>query len=221
MEKPTSGIERDADRNAIANQRHVLQIALVHDPLQVIGEHVVAIAGYRLVRATKAPAVIGHHAIAGIPERRHLWLPGARRERPAMNQNHRPAVAATVFDVQAHRVGSAGPVRGRIDRARQGARRGPTQGTGHRAERPAHHHPHGPGHHHTDGGAGGRTSHHAAAHQNGTALAFHLLRFQRKLCCGPWVLGGDAEFRAGLFGQILIHGCGGRRWGGKQAHGVS
>ena len=51
-----------------------------------------------------------------------------------------------------------------------------------------------------DDGAGGCAGHRAAAYQHRLGFALGLPRLQRELCCGGWILRGNAESGSGLLG---------------------
>ncbi|MNV61325.1 hypothetical protein D3C71_1538280 [compost metagenome] len=91
-----------------ADQGGVLQVQILDHTGQIIGERVVLVAIGRLVRASEATAIVGHHAVARIAQRGNLGLPRFSRQRPAMDQDHRAAGTTGIFNVQANAGSSHG-----------------------------------------------------------------------------------------------------------------
>src|SRR5262245_34207779 len=73
--------------------------------MEVRGECVVVVAERGLARIAEAAAVVRDDAVAALEKRRKLFLPGASRERPAVNQDHRlPRAVVLVIEVDRARV---------------------------------------------------------------------------------------------------------------------
>jgi hypothetical protein len=74
---------------------------VVEQRLEVGGERVVVVALPGLRRVAEATAVVRDHAVAGVDQRRHLVLPRAPAQGPAVDQdNWTVALVAVVLEVQ-------------------------------------------------------------------------------------------------------------------------
>ncbi|MNV60367.1 hypothetical protein D3C71_1528270 [compost metagenome] len=76
-----------------AHQRGRVQVQVVEQDVQVLGQRIVVIALPGLGRMAETPAVIADHPETRLYQRPHLWLPGAATQRPAMDQHHGLALA--------------------------------------------------------------------------------------------------------------------------------
>ncbi len=87
-----------------ADERHVPQVEVLDQRVQVGGERVVVVPVPRLARPTEAPAVVGDHAVACIDQCRHLMFPRPPAQRPPVDQDDRlplPVVLVVELDLRA------------------------------------------------------------------------------------------------------------------------
>src|SRR5690606_7101794 len=139
-----------ASTRRVADEHDIVQVELLDERGEVIGECVHVVAVPRLVGAAVAAPVVGDASVAAGCEEEHLFVPGIRVQRPAVAEDHRLAgapilvvdVCAILRTYRAHRValpfrwwappvgcasrsgtGVSGAIRRRL-RAGQGARRG-------------------------------------------------------------------------------------------------